>query len=152
MKEPARVSAILDYAVKREEESYAFYSAVAGQVQDKAVKDAFQQLAKDELGHKEFIKKCMKDKNLLKALPVTPDYKVAEATSEQTLSATMKPKDAIALAMKKEQGAAELYTKLAATTADPNYKETFTLLAKMELGHKAKLESVFVDIGYPEVW
>ena len=152
MKEAKSVNAILNIAIEREDESYAFYSDVAKQVHDKAVKDAFQQLAKDELGHKEFIKKCLKDPDLLKNIPTTQDYKLAEATDAQTLSVSMKPKDAIALAMKKEQGAAEFYSKLAAAAVDPKYRQTFLGLAKMEVGHKARLESIFVDIGYPEVW
>jgi rubrerythrin len=54
--------------------------------------------------------------------------------------------------MKKEQDAAEMYTKLAAEAADASYRKTFTDLATMELGHKARLESVFADMAYPEEW
>jgi rubrerythrin len=31
-------------------------------------------------------------------------------------------------------------------------KKLFYELAAMERGHKSKMESAFVDIGYPEVW
>lgn len=31
-------------------------------------------------------------------------------------------------------------------------KKIFLELAEMEREHKAKMESAFVDIGYPEVW
>jgi rubrerythrin len=152
MKEPMNTNAILKSAIEREEESYTFYSDVAKRIHDKNVKNTFQGLAKDELGHKDFIKKCMKDKNLLRNLPVPQDWKLAEATEEPVLSVQMKPKDAIALAMKKEQGAADFYSKLAAGAVDPTYRETFKGLATMELGHKAHLESIFVDIGFPEAW
>ncbi len=152
MKDSVNVNAILNSAIEREEESYAFYSDVARRMHDQAIKDTFQELAKDELGHKDFIKKCMKDQNLLRNLPVPQDWKLAEATEGPVLSVQMKPKDAIALAMKKEQGAAEFYSKLAAGAVDSKYRETFKGLATMELGHKAHLESIFVDIGFPEVW
>ncbi len=152
MNDAVNTNAILKSAIKREEESYTFYSDVARRIQDKAVKNTFQELAKDELGHKDFIIKCMKDKNLLRNLPVQQDWKVAEATEEPVLSVQMKPKDAIALAMKKELSAADFYSKLAAGAVDPTYRETFKGLATMEMGHKAHLESIFVDVGFPEAW
>lgn len=152
MKDSVNVNAILNSAIEREEESYAFYTDVARQMHDQAIKDTFQELAKDELGHKDFIKKCMKDQNLLRNLPVPQDWKLAEATEGPIVSEHMKPKDAIALAMKREQEAAELYTKLVAWAVNSEYREMFKGLATVELGHKAHLESVFVSIGFPEAW
>ena len=152
MKDSVNIDTILDSAVEREKESHAFYSNVACQSNDKNVKETFKQLAVDELGHMDFLKKCKKDKNLLRNLPVPQDYKVAEATEGPVLSTNMKPQEAIALAMKKEQEAAEFYSKLAACAIDSTYRETFKGLANMELGHKTHLETIFVDIGYPEAW
>lgn len=152
MKESMSINSILNVAVKREEEAHKFYQDVAERMSNKAVKEAFQQFAKDELGHKEFLKNCLKDPSLLQKLPVPKDYKVAEATEEVALSVDMKPAEAMALAMKKEQGAADFYRKIAKTADDSKYKETFLGLANMELGHKAKMEALFVDIGYPEVF
>ncbi len=152
MKESMDIDAILNAAVKREEEAYKFYKKVAERMSNKTVKEAFQQLSGDELGHKDFLKNCLKDPGLLKKLPVPEDYKVAEATKLPPLSIDMKPADAMALAMKKEQGSVEFYTKLAKTATDAKYKETFQSLANMELGHKTRIESLFVNIGYPEVF
>jgi rubrerythrin len=152
MKESTNINPILNAAIKREEEAYRFYKDVAERTNNKAVRETFQQLAEDELGHKDFLKSCLNDSSLLKKLPVPKDYKVAEATEAPLLSVGMKPADAMALAMKKEQESAELYLKLAKTAVDSKYQETFRGLANMELGHKTRIEALFVNIGYPEVF
>lgn len=64
----------------------------------------------------------------------------------------MKPVDAIALAMKKEEAAMQQYTRLAQASMDAEQKKIFLELAEMEREHKTKMEAAFVDIGYPEVW
>ena len=81
-----------------------------------------------------------------------PDFHVAETVEQPVLSIDMKPADAIALAMKKEQAAMEHYTRLAQACTDSEQQRIFTELAAMEREHKARMESAFVDIGYPEVW
>ena len=64
----------------------------------------------------------------------------------------MKPADAIALAMKNEEEAMELYTWLAQGCDDPEQRRVFEDLAAMERDHKFKMENAFVDIAYPEAW
>ena len=80
------------------------------------------------------------------------DYKIAETQDMPALSTDMKPAEAIAIAMKREQQAAELYRSLAKNANDGTEKEALENLANMEMGHKHKLENAFVDIGYPEVF
>ena len=80
------------------------------------------------------------------------DYKVSETVDEPELSMDMKPADAFALAMKKEEEAMVQYTALADECPDAEKKRVFLDLAAMERAHKRKMEDAFVDIGYPEVW
>lgn len=152
MTNPSSVKEILQLAIREEDEANAFYSKVAATARDAAVKEIFLGLAKDELGHKQFLLGCVADAALLQKVSAPADYKVAEATAEPALSTDMKPVDAIALAMKKEQQAAEGYRAMALATSDAHYRQMFEKLAAMELGHKASLENAFVNIGYPEVF
>ena len=80
------------------------------------------------------------------------DYQVAEVTDLPAFSEDMQPKDAIALAMKKEEQAVEFYRGMAVRTSDPSVREIFANLANMESVHKQKLENAFVEIGYPEAF
>ncbi len=64
----------------------------------------------------------------------------------------MSPKEALRLAIKKEQQSAELYRRLAEGATDRELKRIYTELAEMERGHKVKLEELFVNAAYPESW
>jgi len=68
------------------------------------------------------------------------------------LSLSMKPADAIALAMKKEQEAMEMYEGLAKAATEEEELHLFMNLAKMEQGHKAKMENLYNQVAFAEVW
>ncbi|MQY77013.1 MAG: ferritin [Spirochaeta sp.] len=140
-------------AIKREIEAYEFYRDISQRAQDEEVGKVFSQLAGEEMGHKDLLEKYKNDPGMvMKIKAPSKDYKVAEATELPELSIEMKPADAIALAMKKEQQAAEFYRDLAHRSTDSQMKDIFHNLENMELGHKRRLENVFVEIGYPEVF
>lgn len=148
-----QLDAILVAAIGQEIEAYQFYNEAALRVKNDGVRETFLQLAKDELGHKELLQRVRKDPSLASKIGVpVNDYKIAESGPLPQLTIEMTPRDAIALAMKKEQQAVELYRLLAASAVAADIKTMFENLSLMELGHKAKLETVFVDIGYPEVF
>jgi rubrerythrin len=146
------IEQILSTAINREVEAYEFYQNVYERVDDATVKEVFQQLAKEEQGHRELLEQFKHDPTKMMKIQAPPDYKVAEATELPKLSINMKPADAIALAMKKEQQAVQFYRALGESATDASIKKIFENLTNMELGHKHRLENVFVDIGYPEVF
>jgi rubrerythrin len=140
-------------AIKREIEAYEFYRNISQRARDEEVRNVFSQLAGEEMGHKDLLEKYKSDPGMvMKIQAPSKDYKVAEATELPELSIEMKPADAIALAMKKEQQAAEFYRDLADRSTDSQLRDIFNNLENMELGHKRRLENVFVEIGYPEVF
>lgn len=146
------IAAILEAAIRSEEEAHDFYVEVAQRATNPVVIQTFSELAGDELGHKIFLTGCLKDSCLLEEIASGPDYKVAEATPLPELSIDMTPADAVALAMKKEEQAAREYESLAKVAPSPEMKKLFENLARMEVSHKTRLEKLFVDIGYPEVF
>jgi rubrerythrin len=142
---------LFSIAIRREVEAHEFYLKMASRIDDTNAKDVFNKLAGEELGHKELLEKYMADPTLHMKFDAPPvDFKIAEATELPKFSMHMKPADAIALAMKKEQQAVEFYRQMAQGTRDADIKSVFEGLAQMELGHKARLESIFIEIGYPE--
>ena len=144
---------IIDWAIESEVEAEAFYREVSRYMNNPAVKELFERLAKEELGHKNTLERIKKDEAVIDQFTRPgADFKLAEITEEPELSIDLSPADAIALAMKKEQAAYEFYTKIAAQSADAQVHKVFSQLAAMELEHKHKMENAFVDIGYPEVW
>ena len=148
-----KIEELFTIAVRREMEAYEFYFSAAQRMKDTNVKDIFEQLAKEEMGHYELIEKFRNDPtSIMKISAPSADWKVAESEELPKLTIDMKLKDAIALAMKKEQQAVEFYRALAGSTTDGAVKAMFENLANMELGHKRRLETIFMDVGYPEAF
>ncbi|MFA5537472.1 MAG: ferritin family protein [Bacillota bacterium] len=145
---------IIKQAIEAEQESYDFYKAVSDNTRNSYLKELFADLAKEELEHKEILENYLKEDVVAKLsfAEVKDDYQIAETVDKPKLSLDMRPADAIALAMKEEQKAMETYYRLAKASLDPEQKEVFNQLAEMEKGHKVKLEAVYTNMAYVEVW
>ena len=144
---------VISTAIGREIEANEFYADASAKTKDPVLKQTFSKLAGEEMGHMELLEKFWADPGMpFKIDAPKADLKVAEATELPRLSTSMKPADALALAMKKEQQAMEFYRGLSIASSDAGLKTTFDNLANMELGHKNRLETLFVDIGYPEAF
>ncbi len=149
----SQLEEIFSAAIEREIEAHEFYLAVSQKVTNPDVKTTFAGLAQEELGHKELLIRFKSDPVLLAKINIpSKDYKIAEATELPKFDINMKPAEAIALAMKKEEQAVNFYRGMAAISQDAEVKNQFEYLAGMELGHKTRLENVFLEIGYPEVF
>lgn len=147
------INKLIDFAIAQEHEAYAFYKAASEKVTNPGVKQLFLELSQDEQGHANLLEMYRKNKELAKIFKTqVVDYKITETQDMPTLSINMKPAEAITIAMKREQQAAELYRSLAKIAINNTEKEALENLANMEMGHKHKLENAFVEIGYPEVF
>ncbi|MCP4368826.1 MAG: ferritin family protein [Deltaproteobacteria bacterium] len=143
---------IIKFAIVGEIEAQEFYKVAADKVNDPYLKKMFEQFAKDEQGHEKILKGILSKDAINQYFNESTDHKVAETVDTPKLSTNMKPADAIALAMKKEEEAMKQYTDLAEACKESGQKKVFLDLASMERGHKLKMEKAFVDIGYAEVW
>lgn len=144
--------AILTIAIANEVESYEFYKGVSEIATDAYVKKMMFEFAAEELGHQKllegFLSKDIKDMHFDESI----DYKVSATVDKPTLSLNMKPVDAIALAMKNEEDAMNMYAAFATASCDPIQKKMFHDLSLMEKGHKIKMEKYYVNTAFPEVW
>lgn len=143
---------IISQAIENEIEAYLFYRGISDKAKDKEVKDIFSELAGDEEKHKltleGFLNKAPEKLHFSKA----KDYKVVDALPTPQLTADLKPVDGLVIAIKKELEAMQMYTQLAKTSTDENQKAIFNKLASMERGHKSKLEDIYTNMAFPEVW
>lgn len=143
---------ILTLAIHNEVEAYEFYLEVAKKSPDKAIKSIFQEMAEQELEHRNFLQSCLDGSNKTFKFKTAPDYKVSEKVDKPKLSLTMKPVDAVALAMKNEEEAMDMYQIFADVSDDEEQKKLFLELVKMETSHKASLENLYTNMAFPEVW
>jgi len=148
----AEYNKTVSMAVLNEVEAYEFYSIAAQKSKNANLKSIFTELAAEELKHKNLLELYLKEGAKEMKFSESADYKVAETVELPKLTPEMSFVDGIALAMKKEQEAMEMYNNFAVASTDSAQKETFLQLAKMEQGHKAKLEALYTDTAYSEVW
>ena len=139
-------------AIANEVEARKFFDNAASTLKDPLLKKVFASLAEDEKKHRDILTKIYTSNTMDRYFSESRDYKVAETVDEPELSMAMKPADAFALAMKKEEAAMKQYTEMAEMCDDDARRQVFLDLAAMERDHKLKMESAFIDIGYPEVW
>ena len=143
---------IIKFAMENEVEAQKFYEEAAKKVGNTQLKEMFADFAEEEKRHREILKQIYISNRMGDYFHEDQDYHIAEDVDLPDLSTDMKPADAIALAMKKEEAAMVQYTELAETCPEPDKKKIFLDLAAMERGHKLRMENAFVDIGFPEVW
>jgi rubrerythrin len=143
---------IISTAIDREVEAYTFYRTISDKVKDAALKKLFGELAGEEKQHREFLQGMLSKDVTKMRFDAKKDYKVANAMPSPPLSADMKPLDGIVVSIKKELEAMQMYTQLAGLSTDTEQKFLFTQLANMESGHKARLEDLYTNMAFPEVW
>lgn len=144
--------AILDSAIHSEIEAARFYESVAEKTSNDYLKQMFTTFSREEQKHRRILEGFRSDPATAIHFEKVADFGISETVAEPSLSAEMRPAEAIALAMKKEESAMRQYTRLADACNDGAQRKVFLELAAMERDHKTKLETAFVDIGYPEIW
>ncbi|MFW6082314.1 MAG: ferritin-like domain-containing protein [Desulfosalsimonas sp.] len=148
----SRYKEILSGAIEREIEAQRFYSDVAERMEDAFLKELFTVFVGEEKKHQEILEGFLSSVPEKIPFDETRDYNVSETVESPEVSSDMRPADAFALAMKKEEEAMNQYNALADGCTDAEQEKVFRSLAAMEREHKFKIENAFVDIGYPEVW
>ncbi len=146
------IKEIIEFAIDNEVDSYEFYKDAAKKVVDKDLVEVFEDLAKEELGHKSFLEKFLKSGENEISLNEPTDYNVASTLETPELTTDISFKDAINLAIKKEEEAMAMYNALSNDVSDEGIKKLFSELGTMEKVHKVKLEKIYLDIAYSEAW
>jgi rubrerythrin len=64
----------------------------------------------------------------------------------------LSPKDALVIAMKREEGSYKFYKTMAGLQPPGEIKSFLEKMARMELAHKEKMEYLYDNVAFPEVW
>lgn len=149
---PEEYKNIISEAINNEVEAYTFYHTISEKVKDANLKKLFGELAGEEKGHREYLQKLLSRDIASLGFSSTKDYKVGDSIPTPPLTPDMKPVDGLVVAIKKELAAMQMYTQLANASDDAEVKKLFTELATMERGHKTRLEDIYVNTAFAEVW
>ena len=142
---------IINSAIAQEELSHEFYLRMAKLVSQAETKETFEYLAKDELEHKAFLQSCFTADGC-KLVGQAQNVHLAEMLKAPEFTDDLSPKEALVIAMKREEGSYNFYRALAALQPPGEIKDFLEKMAQMELTHKQKVEDIYDDVAFPEIW
>ena len=144
------VDKILDFAIRKEQDSADFYTALAKKMDRESMRKIFLDFAGEEKGHKEKLIAVKEGKLMLDAEERVLDLKIGDYLVDVDMSPDLDYQEALILAMKAEKASFRLYNDLASATDNANLKETFLNLAQEEAKHKLRFEIEYDDFIYKE--
>lgn len=139
MRDPLRKA--LDFAIAKEKEAEAFYKEWAQAAEDPAVHALFAELAGSEHGHMEILSNITPEEIIRRHDSSTGDLGLSELLIDVTAAADLNLQEALIVAMRREETAVRLYTRLAEFGGEA--RSLFEALAKEERRHKSKLEAEY---------
>lgn len=146
------VSEILETAIQREEEAYAFYMDIYEKIDDKSVKDTLEWIAGEEKKHKDFLVNYRDGGLGSDALRMSDviDYKIAEYQEEPEIAKDMKREDVFLVASHRENRSYHFYTELAGVHSAGEIRSMLLKMANEELKHKEKMEYLYANTAFPQ--
>jgi rubrerythrin len=145
------LEAIIKSAIAQEELSHEFYRRMANLVTHKETKETFEYLAHEELEHKHFLQSCMTPQGC-KLVGQTQNAHLAELLKAPDFREDLAPKEALIIAMKREEGSYRFYQTLAGLQPPGDIRAFLEKMAQVELIHKEKMEYLYDNAAFPEVW
>lgn len=139
------VEEILDFAIEREEESFAFYTDMANSVKSDHMRGMFDDFANEELRHKARLMTLKKIGSLATAQRKIANLAISDYLVETKPGFAMEYQDALRLAMQREKAAFKLYSDLADVTDNENSRNLLLSLAQEEATHKLRFEIEYED-------
>jgi len=131
---------VIALAINKEEEAARLYEHAQSIAKRSNARAMFEELAKQEWGHKRMLENISQEKVADYKVERVPNLKISDYLVEVAFRPDMDYQDILILAMKREEKANALYTALEAEATDPNAKKLFAMLAQEEANHKLRLE------------
>jgi rubrerythrin len=143
---------ILETAINNEMEAYEFYSNIAQKARDTELKSIFSELANEEMRHKLQLESLLKNESRLVRFKSGMLREITETEDLPILNSEMCFADGVALAMKKEEEAMTMYQQFAEASVDETQKNIFLQLSIMEQRHRDRLECIYTNTDYKDLW
>jgi rubrerythrin len=132
---------ILRFAIRKEVDAAAFYRMAADR-SNPGVKKAFEELAKEEEGHKKKLEGFDPKKIGQMKLKKTKGLGMSEVMEDVPYSSEMSYADLLRMAIKNEEKSQRLYLSTEKMVTEPNLKKLLLILAQEESTHKERLEKI----------
>ena len=128
-----------------------FYHRMAHRVSHPETREMFAYLAQEAEERKDRLQHCLTPEGC-PVVPPVHDAHLAEHLQVPEITEDLSPKDALALAIKRSEGLCRFYQSLLELQPEGEIRRRLEYLARAELGHKDKLEYLYDNVAFPEVW
>ncbi len=140
------IDEIIEFAIKKEDEAFELYNELKEKTQDPAIRKIFEELANEELKHKQKLIDFKEGKIFLTPKSErVPDLKLSDHLIKTELKEDFDIQDALIFAMNREKLAFTLYMQLSENTENQDAKSILISLAQEEAKHKLRLEMIYDD-------
>jgi rubrerythrin len=133
---------ILRFAIRKEADAAAFYRMAADR-SNPGVTKAFQELAKEEEGHKKKLEGFDPKKIEKMEVKETRGLGLSEMMEDVPYSSEMSYADLLRMAIKNEEKSQQLYASTAKLVKEASLRKLLLILAQEESTHKEKLEKIY---------
>ena len=146
MKQPKQFITLQDvvaFAVKREDTAHRLYLNAALKTNSISSRKMFEELAHEEMGHKNSFEKLDVGRAEQYHFVDRPDMHLADYMVDMPFRDDMTYDEILRFAMKTEDAAYKLYMAASEMTADPKLHKMLQVLADIEKGHKQRIEALY---------
>lgn len=146
------LAAVIEMAIRREEEARAFYLDLHVKVEDTLAKDTLRYLADEEAKHAEYLRTCMAGRYCSSVLGMKDpvDYKIIEYLEKPDIKKDMNSAEVYLVAAQRELDAYNFYKGLADTYPPGDMKDLLIKMANQEKKHKEKVEYLYDNTAFPQ--
>lgn len=139
------IASILSFALAVIEDNYHFYKSWADKISRPSLKEALNELAKEELHHKTILLSVEHDREFEDLAEKVVDLKLSDYFVHTKPHEDMTYQEALQIALQRESAAIETYRYLRDICKSPKVRAIFQALADDALHHKHELEKQYAD-------
>ena len=133
---------ILRFAIRKEADAAAFYRMAADR-SDPGIRKTFEELVKEEEGHKKKLEGFDLKKIEQMELKEIKGLGLSEMMEDVPYRSDMSYADLLRMAIKNEEKSQKLYTSTSQMVTEPMLKKLLLILAQEESTHKERLEKIY---------
>jgi len=140
---------VIDFAVRREEEAHNFYKSLAEKIDDPFLQQLFKEFAEEEAKHQKTLLELDATgierifRNITQEID---NLNIAARVQEVPPDTQLDLKQALILAMKREDKSHQLYSLLGELSTDETISLLFVGLAQEEARHRHRIETAYQSL------
>ena len=134
---------IISFAIEKENEAAEIYKSMSSLVKKPSAKTMFNELAAEEIKHRELLEGVTEEKVPDVQLKKVTDLKISDYLVDISFKSDMEYQDILIMAMKREESSVRLYNDMATKLRNPKLQKLLKFMAQEEAKHKLRLETEY---------